>query len=69
MNASVDSDDLNETVYASKQGSLEIAETEGRDDDLALIGETVGYVVECGVEGEEPGFGIVYRFPEPMATT
>ena len=44
---------------------MEGGEAEGGDDDLALVGQAVGDIVDGGEGGEEPGFGVVDGFPEP----
>ena len=61
-----DRNDFDGTIHTPKQSSFEGSEAEGGDDDLALVGETVGDVVDGGEEGEEPGFGIVDGLPESL---
>ena len=53
-----DRDDLNGAVDTAEERGLECGEAEGGDDDLALVGERVGDVVEEGEERKEIGFGI-----------
>ena len=53
-----DGDDLDNTVNATQQSRLKVAETEASDDELLLVGERVGNVVKGREESEEPGLGI-----------
>lgn len=63
--ASVDRHDLDEAVDAAKEGRVQVREAERGDDDLALVRETVGYVVERREEREEPRLGVGERLVEP----
>ena len=56
-----DGNDLNDTVNATQQSRLKVAETEASDDELLLVGKRVGDVVEGREESEEPSL----RIPAP----
>ena len=60
-----DSDYLNEPIDASKQRRLERGKTKGCDDNLALVRERVGHVVQRGKERKEPCLGVHERFNHP----
>ena len=61
-----DRNDFDGTIHTTKQSGFKSSEAEGGDDDLALVGETVGDVVDGGEEGEEPGFRVGQCLDTPV---
>ena len=67
VHAREDRRDLDEAVHHREQRRLQRREPEVRDDELLLVRERVGHVVERGEEREEPRLRVRQRLDELLA--